>query len=94
MPDHLHFIVRLDPESRLADYVRLLKQTLTRGMQAEGIVEQDAPLWQHGFFDRLLRSSERHSSAWEYMLSNPLDAGLAAVPTDWPFQGEVEPIRF
>jgi len=34
MPDHLHFFVRLAPESKISDYVRWLKTAITRCLTA------------------------------------------------------------
>ena len=94
MPDHMHFMVRLSADARLADYVRLLRQRITIALRCAGAVKSDEPVWQPGFFDRLLRTAERHGAAWDYMLRNPLQAGLADVPDHWPYQGEIEAIRF
>lgn len=94
MPDHMHFLVRLQPEARLADYVRLLRQTITINLRAAGLVGEQEHVWQPGFFDRLLRTAERHSRAWEYLLENPMEAGLAPAPDAWPYQGEIVAIRF
>lgn len=88
MPDHIHFMVRLHPEARLSDYVRMLKQRITLAIRHPDYT------WQPGFFDRLLRTSERTAHAWQYMVDNPMEAGLARTPDDWPYQGEIEPIRF
>ena len=94
MPDHLHFLVRLHPEARLSDYVRLLRQAITVDLRASGLVRVGQEVWQPGFFDRLLRSAERTSRAWQYLMDNPVCAGLAQASEDWPYQGEIEPIRF
>jgi putative transposase len=94
MPDHLHFLVRLHPEAQLSAYVRLLRQAITVDLRKAGLVADGEPAWQPGFFDHLLRSVERTSQAWQYLVDNPVCAGLVPVPEDWPYQGEIESIRF
>jgi REP element-mobilizing transposase RayT len=82
MPDHIHCFVRIGKDSKLSDFVRLLKQTLTKVLDADGV-------WQPGFFDRLLRNSESYSEKWNYVRENPVRAGLVQKAEDWPWQGEI-----
>lgn len=82
MPDHVHLFVRIGRDSKLSDFVRLLKQTLTRALDA-------GDMWQPGFFDHLLRNSESYSEKWNYVRENPVRAGLVERGEDWPWQGEI-----
>jgi len=82
MPDHIHLFVRIGKDSRLNDFVRLLKQTLARALEVDGG-------WQPGFFDHLLRNSESYAEKWSYVYENPVRAGLVERAADWPWQGEV-----
>ena len=52
------------------------------------------PHWQEGFFDHLLRSGESYAQKWEYVRMYPVRAGLSARPEEWPYQGEMVPLRF
>ena len=79
MPDHLHFLVRLHPEAQLSDYVRLLRQAITVDLRESGLTNDGQQVWQPGFFDRLLRSAERTSRSWQYLVDNPVCAGLVPV---------------
>ena len=92
MPDHVHLFVRLPRESRtLGEWVKALKRTMGKTLSSNGHV---SPFWQEGFFDHLMRSDESYSEKWEYVRMNPVRAGLCRNPEDWPYQGEIEPIRF
>ena len=52
------------------------------------------PLWQEGFYDRILRSQECTRSVARYILANPVRAGLVRHPRAWPFLGsEVYDLR-
>ena len=46
-------------------------------------------IWQRGFFDHVIRSSESYSQKWEYVRDNPVRAGLVQEADEWPFQGEL-----
>jgi len=83
MPDHIHLFVQGGPEFILSPWVGGLKRALSICAKLPG------RLWQPGFFDHVLRSEESYAQKWEYVLENPVRAGLVANAKDWPYQGEV-----
>ena len=42
--------------------------------------------WQRDFFDHRLRDDENFTDKANYILKNPVRAGLAARFEDWPYQ--------
>src|SRR6266576_2708973 len=46
-------------------------------------------IWQRDFWDTQLRRSENYDSKWQYVVDNPVRAGLAREADEWPFQGEL-----
>jgi hypothetical protein len=42
-------------------------------------------LWQPRFFDRALRTVKEYNEKVEYIHLNPVKAGLASRPEDWPW---------
>lgn len=86
MPDHIHLFVRMGPDSRLNDFIRLLKQALTKALKSCG---EQGDFWQPGFFDRLLRHSESYHEKWNYVRENPVRAGLVELAEEWAWQGEI-----
>jgi putative transposase len=92
MPDHVHlFVVLPEPGPTLSVWVRGLKRALGVALKAEGSRQ---PFWQEGFFDHVLRNGESYSEKWAYVRENPVRAGLCDKAEDWPWQGEIVPIRF
>ncbi len=85
LPDHVHFFVTLSNDVKLAEWVGTLKQVLARAVERNS---QDQ-LWQRGFFDHVLRSSESYSEKWNYVCENPVRAGLVTNISDWPYSGEI-----
>jgi len=86
MPDHIHLFLRMKEEFKLSDFVRLLKHRLTKELYSIGF---NGKVWQPGFFDHLMRSSESYSEKWQYVYGNPVRKGLVLNSEEWKWQGEV-----
>lgn len=86
MPDHLHFFIVGPDDFVLGRWVGTLKRFIARHVNKS---DQSAPIWQRGFFDHVLRSGESYSRKWNYVLENPVRAGLAKQSQDWPYAGEI-----
>ena len=82
MPDHVHLFVRGDHGFVLSTWVGGLKRAMS-----VAVVKQR--LWQPGFFDHVLRSSESYAGKWNYVRENPVRAGLVDHAANWPYQGEI-----
>jgi len=48
----------------------------------------EQPIWQRDFWDTQLQRSENYDSKWQYVVDNPVRAGLAREADEWPSQGE------
>jgi putative transposase len=91
MPDPIHLFVKLPPPSEnLSDWIKSLKNSLSKTLKSCKVAP---PHWQKGFFDHVLRSTESYSEKWLYMVENSVRAGLLADWTQWPYQGEIQPLR-
>jgi REP element-mobilizing transposase RayT len=88
MPDHVHFFCTDGEQGvTLSEFIGKWKEWTAKALKREaGLGGQ---IWQKGFFDHLLRSSESYSEKWEYVRNNPVRAGLVAKPEDWPFSGSI-----
>ncbi len=91
LPDHLHLFVALPNDVKLGDWVGILKRVLARSVEATG---SGKPVWQRGFFDHILRSSESYSQKWNYVRENPVRAGLVSHADDWPYSREIVAIYY
>jgi putative transposase len=84
MPDHLHLLVSgMSEDSNCLAFMRTFKQRsgfafrrFSRGR-----------LWQHKFYDHILRPRDQWESVAWYIWTNPVRKGLCAGPEDWPFSG-------
>ncbi len=93
MPDHVHFFASPHSAAKpLGGWLRDWKRWTARQLAAQAGVSP--PLWQPEFFDHLLRSAASYAEKWQYVWQNPVRAGLATTPGDWPYAGECEALTF
>lgn len=88
MPDHLHWLVVLQPGADLSALMRRVKGESSRRLGAYLWAGKDAPriggIWQDGFHDRALRREDDIQQVARYLVANPLRAGLATAIGDYP----------
>lgn len=90
MPDHLHVFAAPLPTapSDLSGWMGAIKEWSAKRICA--VLDLQPPLWQREFHDHLLRSGESYSQKWDYVVQNPVRAGLVQDPEQYPWQGEIE----
>ena len=84
MPDHAHFLI--EGQTHSSDFRRFCKLAKQRSgsMYAR---KHGGPLWQEGYYERILREGDDSLTIARYLLANPVRAGLAAAPIDYPYMG-------
>lgn len=84
MPDHVHLLVlgAADDANAIKFMQRFQQFTGYRFKRS-----QDSELWQHSFFDRIIRRDEDLLTVARYMLDNPVRSGLVGDQEDWPYSG-------
>ena len=80
MPDHWHGLIRLSDGGDLSRTVQRLKANTARAVGPGGRV------WQPGFHDHAIRDERAVHAAADYLLANPLRAGLVDQIEDWPWR--------
>ena len=84
MPDHVHLLVygtseRADLRAFVVHFKKLTGFEYARRV--------GRCLWQPGYYDRVLRDEESTETIARYVLGNPIRAGLARHPREYPFAG-------
>jgi putative transposase len=83
MPNHVHVLIEQLDGFRLGDIVQSWKsftaKEINKRRNASGRV------WAPDYFDRFIRDVTHFGNAVRYIEENPVNAGLAAHPQDWPF---------
>jgi putative transposase len=77
MPDHLHALIAVSGAESLGRIVGAFKRATVRFAAIE---------WQKNFFDHRLRSSKSAARKHDYILQNPVRAGLVSSADSWPYQ--------
>ena len=92
MPDHVHFFCAPAHEQAvpLTNWIRYWKSCVTKKWPRPA----EQPLWQTDHWDRQLRREENYAEKWEYVRLNPVRQKLAALPDDWPYQGELNVLNW
>ncbi len=87
MPDHVH--IALNPLARdegticLPQILQAIKSTSAHRINRE--LGHRGPVWQQESFDCALRREEQLGDKIDYMLGNPVRAGLVRNPMDYPW---------
>jgi len=90
MPDHLHLAI--SPPEQGPDVVALvqyIKGLTTRKAWEHGF---SGALWQRSFYDHIARREESVYEICQYIIDNPVRAGLAGSQEEYPLCGLVDPI--
>lgn len=93
MPNHVHLLVdcrRFDAgrdtrghPSVLSHALHLLKGRTAR--QANQHLGRSGPFWQHESYDHFVRDEKELERIVQYILNNPVKAGLVENWEDWPY---------
>jgi REP element-mobilizing transposase RayT len=76
MPDHVHLVLSFSEEALIAKSIRNWKHWMAHEFGFH---------WQRDFFEHRLRDHESFVQKLDYVLQNPVRAGLVADWNDWPF---------
>lgn len=85
MPDHLHLLIQARDDGDFLRFMKAFKQL--SGYRYRRTAMQ--PLWQKGYYDHALRREEDVNQVAEYIVFNPVRAGLVGSPDRYPFSGGI-----
>jgi len=89
MPDHAHLLVEgTEATSDLKRFAKMAKQR-SGGVHRRRCGQR---LWQEGYFERVLRDGDDVRSIAQYIVDNPIRAGLVERPDQYPHVGVVRAI--
>jgi putative transposase len=81
MPDHLHILQGVI-ETNLIDLMQRWKTFTTNRLHRLGI---SGDIWQRSFYDHAMRDDEDLEQTANYIVENPVRAGIVAVVSDYPY---------
>jgi REP element-mobilizing transposase RayT len=83
MPNHVHTVFEPGGEQPLGAIIRSWKSFTAKA--ANRILRRDGPFWHKDYFDRYMRDEGHLNRSIGYVEDNPVRAGLASTPADWPW---------
>ena len=83
MPDHVHWLLQLDAKESLEQVINRLKSASAR--HANRALGRQGALWIKAYYDRALYDDRALPPAADYLIANPLRAGLVERIEDYPF---------
>jgi REP element-mobilizing transposase RayT len=81
MPNHAHVVVRLLPGANLSSVLKTWKQYSSKA--ANQLLGQRGRFWRPESYDRLIRNEQEFLRAIQYVIENPVKAGLKNWPWVW-----------
>jgi putative transposase len=88
MPDHIHLFCApgTNPPGPMQPWIAYWKRLVA--------FSSGGSFWQKNFWDTQLRQHESYEAKWEYVRQNPVRAGLVKHADEWPYQGELNLLRW
>ncbi len=83
MPNHVHVMIETRSGHPLAGVVHSWKSYTAK--LANKLSGRSGAFWQPEYYDRVIRDERHLAAAISYIEGNPVKAGLAGRPEDWPF---------
>ncbi|MGH9200493.1 MAG: REP-associated tyrosine transposase [Vicinamibacterales bacterium] len=91
MPDHAHVVaVGEHDNSQLTTFIRSWNTQTGFAWRQMRLVDRPDPIWQPGYYDRVLREGEPILGVARYVVLNPVRAGLVSDPNDYEFTGSTQ----
>ena len=87
MPDHVHWLIQLQDNATLSNWVLRMKSGSARHFNH--LTGHTGPVWARAFHDHALRKDEDVKVLARYIVANPLRAGLTENIGDYPFWNAV-----
>jgi len=83
MPNHVHVLVEVNAGHPLSRIVHSWKSFTAKAIAQR--VHVSGKLWQEDYWDRVIRNDAHFAAAVDYIVNNPVHAGLAVTPEAWPW---------
>ncbi len=90
MPDHIHFFAGYHPSEYLPyeNWIRYWKSQISKKLKRPDWE------WLPDHWDTRMRNALAYENKWLYVEQNPYRAELVAHAADWPYRGEIFPLRW
>lgn len=85
LPDHIHLLVRPTGEANFSSIFMSVQRSYTFEYKDHYHIDESLSLWQHRFWDHVIRNEEDLNRHFDYIHWNAVKHGLVIKPEDWPY---------
>ena len=100
LPEYLHMLMELpDGDSNYSLCLSLIKRYFSMQLRPVEYINEarvkkrERGIWQHPFWEHLIRDDLDYERHMNYILYNPVKHGYVTKPSDWPFSSIHRDIR-
>lgn len=90
MPDHLHALIGTGESNKALGQICGTFKSLSTRIYWHWYAGK---LWQRQFYDHIVRNEEDFFETIEYIKLNPVRKGLAKLPEEWPYTGNIDELQ-
>jgi len=83
MPNHVHVLIETLPNWPLPTVIHSWKSFTANEINRH--LDRSGTVWMADYYDRYIRDDAHLAAVIAYIHNNPVKAGLAATPEDWPY---------
>lgn len=91
MPNHVHLLVTPLADHTLSSILHSWKSYTAN--EANRLLGRNGAFWQTESYDHVVRDDEDFQRLFDYIVYNPVKAGLCSEPQEWPFLYVARPSR-
>ena len=85
LPDHVHLLLRPTGEASFSSILGSAQRSYTFEYKEHHGIQGSLSLWQHRFWDHIIRDEQDLHRHFDYIHWNAVKHGLASRPEDWPY---------
>ena len=85
LPDHVHLLLRPTGEGTFSSIVGSAQRSYTFEYKDQYSIPGSLNLWQHRFWDHIIRDERDLHRHFDYIHWNAVKHGLVTRPEDWPY---------
>lgn len=85
LPDHFHFLIKPDVSTNVTKILHSARRNFTVNLKKEKGIVQQLHLWQHRFWDHVIRDETDLEQHFDYIHYNPVKHEYVTKPEKWQF---------
>ncbi|MFL7792996.1 MAG: transposase [Anaerolineae bacterium] len=84
MHDHLHLMIFVPNETSISRIMHSIQRNFTVNYKKAHGLTESVKMWQHGFWDHVIRDERDFVDHFHYIHYNPVKHGYVSRPEDYP----------